>query len=57
MGQATTLTGLRLIVKAGDGTGADMVEGGGKWRVNVGWEFVRGLSRGVGFDVESHVVE
>lgn len=51
-----TLVGLRLVVKAGGGPG-DVLEGGGKWRCNVGWEFVRGAARGVKFDLESFVME
>lgn len=57
MCQVATLVGLRLVVKAGGGGGGDVLEGGVKWRVNVGWEFVRGVARGVGFDVESYIVE
>lgn len=58
MCQFATLAGLRLIVKAGVGAAAgDVLEGGTKWRVNVEWEFVRGVARGVGFDVDSYVVE
>ena len=55
MCQVATLVGLRLIVKAG--SGGDILEGGAKWRVNVGWEFVRGVARGVKFDVESYLTE
>ncbi|CAF9923005.1 MAG: hypothetical protein ALECFALPRED_002285 [Alectoria fallacina] len=55
MCQVATLVGLRLIVKAG--SGGDVLEGGGKWRVNVGWEFVRGVARGVSFDVENFFTE
>lgn len=61
MCQVATLVGLRLLVKAGGAAGGgDMLEGGGgggKWRVNVGREFIRGVARGVGFDVESYIVE
>lgn len=55
MCQVATLVGLRLIVKAG--TGGDVLEGGGKWRVNVGWEFVRDVARSVNFDVDSYLTE
>lgn len=55
MCQVATLVGLRLIVKAG--SGGDILEGGSKWRVNVGWEFVRGVARGVEFDTESYLTE
>lgn len=58
MFQFATLTGLKLVVKAGAGLGAgDVLDAGTKWRVGVEWEFVRGVARGVGFDVESYVVE
>lgn len=60
MCQVATLVALRLIVKAGAGVGGagDVLDGaGGKWRVNVGWEVVRGVARDVGFDVESYLVD
>ena len=53
--QLATLVGLRLIVKSG-GAG-DILEWNTKWRVNVGWEFVRDVARGVAFDVESYIIE
>ena len=55
MCQVATLAGLRLMVKAG--AGVDVLEGGGKWRVNVGWEFLRGVARGVKFDIENYLTE
>ena len=55
MCQLATLVGLRLMVKSGGA--ADILEGGAKWRVNVGWNFVRGVARGVKFDIESYLVE
>lgn len=55
MCQLATLIGLRLIVKSG-GAG-DILEGGVKWRVNVGWEYVRSVAREVRFDIESYLVE
>ncbi len=55
MCQLATLAGLRLMVKSG-GTG-DMLEGATKWKVNVGWEFVRGIASGVGFDIENYLHE
>lgn len=55
MCQVATLVGLRLMVKAG--AGGDVLEGGGKWRVNVGWEFLRGVARGVKFDIENYLTE
>ena len=50
-----TLVGLRLLVKAG--VGGDALEGGGKWRCNVGWEFVNNVSRDVKFDIENHMID
>ena len=50
-----TLTGLRLMVRVG--VGGDLLEGGGKWRCNVGWEFVSDVARGVKFDVENYLIE
>lgn len=55
MCQLATLVGLRLVVKSA-GVG-DILEGGAKWRVNVGWEFVRAVARGVKFDIESYLVD
>ena len=50
-----TLTGLRLIVRAG--VSGDVLEGGGKWRCNAGWEFVNNVARSVNFDIESYLIE
>ena len=55
MCQLATLAGLRLMIKSG-GTG-DILEGATKWKANVGWDFVRGVARGVGFDIESYLYE
>ena len=57
-----TLASLRLLVRvggggAGTGVGGDMMDCGGKWRVNVGWEVIRGLGRGVGVEVEEWLIE
>jgi len=57
MTQFATLVSLRLVVRAGAGNVADVLEGGAKWRVNVPFEFVRGVARGVGFDVEAYLVD
>ncbi|KAL9125784.1 MAG: hypothetical protein Q9217_005063 [Psora testacea] len=61
MCQFATLVGLRLVVRAGAGSGGggagDVLEGGGKWRVNVGYEFAREVARGVRFDVDSYIME
>ncbi|KAH6622955.1 origin recognition complex subunit 5 C-terminus-domain-containing protein [Chaetomium tenue] len=55
-----TLASLRLLVRVGGGgagVGGDMMDCGGKWRVNVGWEVIRGLGRGVGVEVEEWLIE
>ena len=50
-----TLASLRLLVRVG--AAADVMDRGGKWRVNVGWEVVRGLGRSMGVEVEEWLVE
>ena len=56
MSQIATLGRLGLVIRVGgDGVGNGL--GGGKWRVNVGWEVVRGLGRGVGCEVEDYLAE
>lgn len=50
-----TLSSLRLLVRVG--AGGDPLDRGGKWRVNVGWEIVRGLGRSMGVEVEEWLVE
>ncbi|KAK4133027.1 hypothetical protein BT67DRAFT_480073 [Trichocladium antarcticum] len=52
-----TLASLRLLVKVGGGVGGDVMDCGGKWRVNVGWEVIRGLGRSVGVEVEEWLIE
>ncbi|OIW27742.1 hypothetical protein CONLIGDRAFT_448974 [Coniochaeta ligniaria NRRL 30616] len=52
-----TLASLRLLVRVGGTGGADVMDRGGKWRVNVGWEVVRGLGRSIGVEVEEWLVE
>ncbi|KAF2118782.1 origin recognition complex subunit Orc5 [Lophiotrema nucula] len=54
--QIATLTSLRLLVRVGGvGTG-DALDAGAKWRVGFGWEWVRGLGRGVGIEVGEYLV-
>ncbi len=54
----STLASLRLLVKVGGAAaGGDVMDCGGKWRVNVGWEVIRGLGRGVGVEVEEWLIE
>jgi origin recognition complex subunit 5 len=50
-----TLASLRLVVKTS--ASADPLEGGCKWKVNVGWEVVRGVGRGVGIEVGEWIVD
>lgn len=50
-----TLSSLRLLVRVGGG--GDPLDRGGKWRVNVGWEVVRGLGRSMGVEVEEWLIE
>ncbi|KAK0626172.1 origin recognition complex subunit 5 C-terminus-domain-containing protein [Immersiella caudata] len=53
-----TLASLRLLVRVGgQTTGGDPLDRGGKWRVNCGWEVVRGLGRSMGVEVEEWLVE
>ena len=51
------LAGLRLVVKAGSAGGGDVLDQGMKWRCGVGGEFVRGVARGVGCEMEKYVLE
>lgn len=53
MAQVATLKGLRLLVRAGVGEEG----GGGKWRVACGREFVKGVARQVGFDLDEFLIE
>lgn len=52
-----TLASLRLLVRIGGAAGGDVLDRGGKWRVNVGWEVVRGLGRSMGVEVEEWLVD
>ncbi|KAK1772694.1 putative origin recognition complex subunit orc5 protein [Phialemonium atrogriseum] len=53
-----TLASLRLLVRVGGGgVGGDPLDRGGKWRVNVGWEVVRGLGRSMGVEVEEWLID
>lgn len=49
-----TLASLRLLVRVGAG---DVMDRGGKWRINVGWEAVRGIGRSIGVEVEEWLIE
>ena len=47
LAQVATLISLRLLVR----TGKEDLDGGSKYRVNVGWEVVRSLGRRVGVEL------
>ena len=54
----STLVSLRLISKVGAlGGGADVLDGGARYRVHVGWDLVRSVARSVGIEIEEFVVE
>ncbi|KAI1328044.1 origin recognition complex subunit Orc5 [Xylariaceae sp. FL0255] len=60
-----TLASLRLLVRVGGGGagaggaggGVGDLDRGGKWRVNVGWEVIRGVGRSMGVEVEEWLIE
>ncbi|KAL7782662.1 origin recognition complex subunit 5 C-terminus domain-containing protein [Trichoderma ceciliae] len=49
-----TLASLRLLIRVGSG---DIMDRSGKWRINVGWEIMRGIGRGIGVNIEEWLVE
>lgn len=49
-----TLASLRLLVRVGSG---DVMDRSGKWRINVGWEAIRGIGRSIGVEVEEWLIE
>ncbi|OBT62038.1 hypothetical protein VE03_08279 [Pseudogymnoascus sp. 23342-1-I1] len=55
LGAVAGLSSLRLLGKTS--RVADALEGGCKWKVNVGWEVVRGVGRSVGIEVDEWIVE
>jgi origin recognition complex subunit 5 len=54
--QIATLTSMRLLVRVGGAAGSDPLDAGARWRVNFGWEWVRGLGRTVGIEVGEYLV-
>ncbi|KAH8677508.1 origin recognition complex subunit 5 C-terminus-domain-containing protein [Xylariales sp. PMI_506] len=52
-----TLASLRLLVRVGAGAGAGDMDRGGRWRIGVSWEIVRGVGRSLGIEVEDWLVE
>ena len=57
--QITTLTSLKLLLRAGGLGSGDPLEPGGKWRVGpmLSWEYVQHLARSVDFNITDYVVE
>lgn len=53
----STLASLRLLVRVGGAGGGDTMDRGGKWRVGVGWEVIRGVGRSMGVEVEEWLIE
>lgn len=49
-----TLSSLKLLIRIGTG---DIMDRSGKWRINVGWEIMRGISRSIGVSFEEWLVE
>ncbi|ORY64170.1 origin recognition complex subunit Orc5 [Pseudomassariella vexata] len=53
-----TLASLRLVVRVGGAASAGgNMDRGGRWRVGVGWEVVRGVGRSLGVEVEEWLLE
>lgn len=50
-----TLVSLRLVARCSGG--GDVLDANGKFRVNIGWEVVRGVGRSVGVEVEDFLVD
>ncbi|UNI16201.1 hypothetical protein JDV02_002661 [Purpureocillium takamizusanense] len=50
----STLASLRLLVRVGAG---DTMDRAGKWRINVGWDAIRGIGRSIGVEVEEWLME
>ncbi|KAI9798461.1 MAG: hypothetical protein M1825_005341 [Sarcosagium campestre] len=53
--EIATLASLRLLTKAS--ASADVLEAQTKWRVNVGWEYVRRIARTVDLEMENYLAE
>ncbi|KAG9251762.1 origin recognition complex subunit Orc5 [Emericellopsis atlantica] len=49
-----TLTSLRLLTRVGTG---DVMDRGGKWRISVGWEIIRGVGRSIGVELDEWLIE
>ena len=55
MTQVATLANLRLLTRTAGG--GDVLEAGTRWRVNVGWEYIRDLAQSLRFDIENYLLE
>jgi origin recognition complex subunit 5 len=53
--QIATLASLRLLVKTS--ASADVMDAATKWRVNVSWEYIRAMARGVGLEVADYLAD
>lgn len=51
-----TLASLRLLNRLGS-QNQDVLDGGTRYRVAVGWEVVRGVARSVGLEVEDYLAD
>ena len=55
--QVASLGALRMVVRSSTGGPGDAVGEGGRWRVNVGEEFVNQVARGLRFEVGEFLAE
>ncbi|KAI9837610.1 MAG: hypothetical protein M1837_002944 [Sclerophora amabilis] len=55
--QISTLSSLRLLTRTSSSLSADLLEPQTKYRVNVGWEYIRRLGRGVDMEMENWIAE
>lgn len=53
----STLASLRLLVRLGPANSADILDGGVKYRIAIGWDVVRGIARSVGVEAEDYLVD
>ncbi|KAH8820605.1 origin recognition complex subunit 5 C-terminus-domain-containing protein [Xylogone sp. PMI_703] len=52
-----TLASLRLLVKVGGVNSIDVLDGGSRWKVAVGWDTVRTIARSVGVEAEDYLAD
>ncbi|KAI4139840.1 MAG: hypothetical protein LQ340_007964, partial [Diploschistes diacapsis] len=58
--QVASLGALRMVVKSGGGSAGaagDALGEAGRWRVNVGWEFVQQVAKGLRFEMADFLAE